>query len=148
MVAPRSTQPFILPRSIKWVPGIFGNVLVKSKLPPSSSAVALRQLNTIHKKRGHKVLHFPFFCHLVPFSKNIHFLDYLVQRGLLLLIYPQVATFRGQWTDLWMDFVLTLFTIWTWFLSNLPRPFCDSFRLAADKVFKSAYSLSVQNLLW
>ena len=33
-VAPRLTQPFILLRSIKWVPGIFGNLVVKSKLPP------------------------------------------------------------------------------------------------------------------
>ena len=31
-MAPRSTQPFILLRSIKRVPGIFGNLVVKSKL--------------------------------------------------------------------------------------------------------------------
>ena len=35
-VAPRSTQPFILPRSVKWVPVISGNLVVKSKLPPRS----------------------------------------------------------------------------------------------------------------
>ena len=35
-VAPRSTQPFILRRSIKWVPGISENWMVKSKLPPRS----------------------------------------------------------------------------------------------------------------
>ena len=35
-VALRSTQPFILPRSIKWVPGISGNLVVKNKLPPQS----------------------------------------------------------------------------------------------------------------
>ena len=35
-VASRSTQPFILLRSIKWVPGISGNWMVKSKLPPRS----------------------------------------------------------------------------------------------------------------
>ena len=35
-MAPRSTQPFILPRSIKWLQGIFGNLVVKSKLPPQS----------------------------------------------------------------------------------------------------------------
>ena len=35
-VAPSSTQPFILPRSIKWVPGLSGNWMVKSKLPPRS----------------------------------------------------------------------------------------------------------------
>ena len=32
-VAPRSTQPFTLPRSKKWVPGISGNLVVRSKLP-------------------------------------------------------------------------------------------------------------------
>ena len=36
--APRSTQPFILLRSIKWVPGISGNLVVKSKLPPRSGS--------------------------------------------------------------------------------------------------------------
>ena len=37
-VAPRSTQPFILPRSTKWVPGISGNLVIKSKLPPLSDS--------------------------------------------------------------------------------------------------------------
>ena len=37
-VAPRSNQPFILPRSIKWIPGISGNLVVKSKLPPRSGS--------------------------------------------------------------------------------------------------------------
>ena len=36
-VAPRSTQPFILPRLLKWVPAISGNLVVKSKLPPRSA---------------------------------------------------------------------------------------------------------------
>ena len=35
-VAPRSTQPFILPSSIKWIPGISGDLVVKSKLTPPS----------------------------------------------------------------------------------------------------------------
>ena len=35
-VAPRSTQLFILPRLIKWVPRISGNLVVKNKLPPWS----------------------------------------------------------------------------------------------------------------
>ena len=35
-VAPRLTQPFILPRSIKWVAGISRNLVVRSKLPPQS----------------------------------------------------------------------------------------------------------------
>ena len=34
--APRSTQPFIFLRLIKLVPGIFENLVVKSKLPPQS----------------------------------------------------------------------------------------------------------------
>ena len=33
-VALRLTQSFILQRLIKWVPGISGNLVVKSKLPP------------------------------------------------------------------------------------------------------------------
>ena len=37
-VAARSTQPFILPQSIKWVPGISGNLVVKSKLLPRSGS--------------------------------------------------------------------------------------------------------------
>ena len=35
-VAPRSTQPFNLPRSIKWVPGISGDLVIKSKVPTQS----------------------------------------------------------------------------------------------------------------
>ena len=50
LVTPTSTQPFILPSSIIWVPGAPGDRVVKSRLYPSSGSVALRQLNTIHKK--------------------------------------------------------------------------------------------------
>ena len=50
MVAPRLTQPFILLRSINWVPGISRNLVVKSKMSPRSGSVALRQLNPIQKK--------------------------------------------------------------------------------------------------
>ena len=46
----RSTQPFILPRSIKWVPGTPGYLVVKSKLFPCKGSVALRQLNPVHRK--------------------------------------------------------------------------------------------------
>ena len=38
LVAPRSTQPFILLRLVKWVPEISGNLVVKSKLPPRSGS--------------------------------------------------------------------------------------------------------------
>ena len=49
-MAPRSTQSFILLRSIKRVAEIYGNLLVKSKLPFWSDSLALRQLNVIYKK--------------------------------------------------------------------------------------------------
>ena len=46
----RSTQPFILLRSIKWVPGTPGYLVVKSKLFPCRGSVAFRQLNPVHRK--------------------------------------------------------------------------------------------------
>ena len=48
-VALRLTQSFILQRLIKWVPGISGNLVVKSKLLLEVT-LTLRQLNPIHKK--------------------------------------------------------------------------------------------------
>ena len=43
VVAPRLTQPSVLSRSIKQVPAISGNLVVKSKLPPrSGSSLDLR----------------------------------------------------------------------------------------------------------
>ena len=41
-MAPRLTQPFIRLRSMKLVPGLSGNLVVKSKLPPQSGSTALR----------------------------------------------------------------------------------------------------------
>ena len=63
------TQSFILLRSVKWVPGIPGNLLVKSKLHPCSGPVALRQLNPIHKKetKSFKFYSFLFFIVIVFF---------------------------------------------------------------------------------
>ena len=52
-VTPRPTRPFFLPRSIKWVPGISWDLVVKSKLSPRSDSVALQLLNP-SIKRGHK----------------------------------------------------------------------------------------------
>ena len=46
-VAPKSTQPFILPRSIKWVPGTPEDWVVKSKLYFYSSA-PFWQMGVIH----------------------------------------------------------------------------------------------------
>ena len=43
-LVPRSTQPFIHPWLIKWIPGISRNLVVKS------SSVALRQFIPIHKE--------------------------------------------------------------------------------------------------
>ena len=56
-VASRSTQPYILSRSMKWVPDTPGDLVVKSKLSPHKASAALRQLNM---KKGHKVF-FKFF---------------------------------------------------------------------------------------
>ena len=38
LVAPTSTQTFILPRSIRWVPKISGKLVVKSKLLPRNGS--------------------------------------------------------------------------------------------------------------
>ena len=71
-VAPRSTQPFILPRSIKWVPGISGNLVVKSKLPPQSGTSPEAVEPHPWKgamKRGHKVCLFFFYpCSIALWS--------------------------------------------------------------------------------
>ena len=64
---PRLMQPFILPRLIKWVPGISGNLVVKSKLPPHSSSVVLKQLNPMHFK-GQWSLKFNFYSRIVNMS--------------------------------------------------------------------------------
>ena len=37
-VALRSIQSFIIPRLIKWVPGLSGKLVVKSKMPPRSGS--------------------------------------------------------------------------------------------------------------
>ena len=47
-VAPRSTQPFIFLRSIKWVPGTPTEIVVKSRLSLHSGSAALRQFKSIH----------------------------------------------------------------------------------------------------
>ena len=46
----RGPVSLILSRSIKWVPGISGNLVVKSKLPPRSNSVAFRKLKPIQKE--------------------------------------------------------------------------------------------------
>ena len=51
-VAPNSTRSFIHLRSIKWVPGISENIVVKIKFLPRSGSVALRQLDHIVYKKG------------------------------------------------------------------------------------------------
>ena len=53
-VAPGSTQLINLPKSIKWVSGITGALVVKTKLYPRGGFVALRQLKPVHKKWGIK----------------------------------------------------------------------------------------------
>ena len=69
-VAPRSTQPFILPRSIKWVPGISGNWVVKSKLP-HRSGTSLEAVETHPYKGAIKFFSFFFsYVKLLPISRG------------------------------------------------------------------------------
>ena len=43
-------QPFIILRSIKWVPGTAGDLVVENKMSPRNDSAALMQLNPIQKK--------------------------------------------------------------------------------------------------
>ena len=54
-VTRRSTQPFIILKSIKLVPGISGNLVVKSKLPPRSSP-SLEAVEPLPQKEAMKFL--------------------------------------------------------------------------------------------
>ena len=49
-MAPRTTQPFIPQRSVKWIPESPETLVVKHKLSPRSESTALRQVNPMHKK--------------------------------------------------------------------------------------------------
>ena len=66
-VASRLNQPFIFPRSIKWLGGPPWDLVVKSKLSPCSGCVALRQSNLIHKKG---IINFEKFI-LMAFQKTL-----------------------------------------------------------------------------
>lgn len=52
VVAPDSGQPSILPRLIIWVPGIAGDIVVKSNLSPRIGSAVLSYLNPIHNKES------------------------------------------------------------------------------------------------
>ena len=56
-VAPSSTQPSILSRSIKWAPVISGNLVAKCKLPPRGGS-SFEVVERHPLKRDHKVLFF------------------------------------------------------------------------------------------
>ena len=66
----RSTQTFILPSSIIWVPGIPRGLTVKSKLFPRSSSPALRQLNLFHRKGVLRFLRHLHFCDFNESTKS------------------------------------------------------------------------------
>ena len=70
LVARRSTQSFILPRSIKWVPGVSGNLVVKSKLPPRSG-FSLEEVEHYSIKRGHKAFFIQFSSWLSSFTRRV-----------------------------------------------------------------------------
>ena len=44
------TQPFIVPRLLKWIPETPGDLEVKMKLSPYSGSATLRKFNPINKK--------------------------------------------------------------------------------------------------
>ena len=100
--APRSTQPFINPKSIKLVPGTFGNLVVKSKMSPRSGFVAQRQLNLIHKKDLEALCIYLFIClfiYLISFNYLliylfIYILIYLFIYLFLLRLAPSMAVFQ------------------------------------------------------
>ena len=48
------------------------SLVLKSKLPPRSGSVVLRQLNPIHKKRGQKVQMFLFKLAMHKVSTKFH----------------------------------------------------------------------------
>ena len=87
-----------LPRSIKWVSGISGNLVVKSKLPPCSGFVAFRLLNSIHDKGAKK-----FFLNKI-----------LLSMMMLIISAPHNKTF-----DLWLE--LEFGAVWGLLISILKR---------------------------
>ena len=91
-VAPRSTQPFILPNSIKWAPGICGNWMVKSKLSPRSGI-----------KRGHKV----FFKKTTLFFRKLCFSLRTSYKELICCTKNSnvhIFTFCKRWSFTWRCF--------------------------------------------
>ena len=97
-VAPRSTQPFIFLRSIKWVPGISGNLVVKSKLPPRSGS----SLEAVEPHPWKGAIKFCFFIQFVFFTKTgfvknstrvVKYRSWVVKSKQLncILIFPEIS---------------------------------------------------------
>ena len=63
---------------IKWILGIPGDIVVKSKLSPGNGSAALRQFNPIHK-RGHEVFFLIIFVLLCFSTVWMHFCDRQLQ---------------------------------------------------------------------
>ena len=71
----RLIQPFILLRSVKWVPGISGKLVAKSKLPPRSGSSFETELHLIHQKEPWSLFvcfvflsrksYFHYFCAII-----------------------------------------------------------------------------------
>ena len=62
----RSTQSFILPRVIKWVPGMSGNLVVRTKLPPWSGS-SLETVEPYPQKGTIKFVVFYFYFFIIFF---------------------------------------------------------------------------------
>ena len=94
-VAPRSAQSFILPRSIKWVPGISWNLVLSSKLPPQSGS----SLETAEPHTWKWVI--KFFCYyFILFFSTCCFLTPPLSFGLLLRGQAQRSVNRCCFIDI------------------------------------------------
>ena len=87
---PHFVYDFARKMFLKLYSGISGNLVVKSKLPPQSGSVALRQLNPIHKGATMFFLKF-LLTGQVSLPEHFYFLIYL-SICVLQLFFNQVVT--------------------------------------------------------
>ena len=102
------TQPFILPRSIKWVPGTSGDLVVKSELFLWSGSL-LRGSWALSIKRDHKVFIYTFFLYSFSFANNGDSQNSRERKGTSLITVPFSPTHKHS------DIYLQL-CIWDFYL--------------------------------
>ena len=111
-MAPKPIQPFILPRSIKWVPGISGNLVVKSKLLPRSCfgitnnkgcmKLGVRGMNKISKMKSFGQISEILNSH----KKRLNWVVKLIFSGNVSLIE------RNKWQKFGEDFRTSIPPVW------------------------------------